>query len=167
MFNSLRIYAQVLSVLTHEGVLGECSTGNDKGELTGEYDLLEVLVTLGENLLRSLMILTYEEVFEHMWSTREDFLFLHGSLGNLCWLYPQGVSSNPWGLSSSQLTRGLPLCLEPAGESLHDIVCYWGIFLKIWTHEGVLLVPYGPLRDALDAINLLWLLVWSSCLLPN
>ena len=66
MFNSLRIYAQVLSVLTHEGVLGECSTGNDKGELTGEYDLLEVLVTLGENLLRSLMILTYEEVFEHM-----------------------------------------------------------------------------------------------------
>jgi len=47
MFNSLGIYAQVLSVLTHEGVLGECSTGNDKGELTGEYDLLEVLVTLG------------------------------------------------------------------------------------------------------------------------
>ena len=48
MFNSFRICARVLSVLTYVGVLGERSNGDDKGELTGEYDLLEVLVTSGE-----------------------------------------------------------------------------------------------------------------------
>ena len=72
MFNSFRICARVLSVLTYVGVLGERSNGDDKGELTGEYDLLEVLVTfrgatlLGKkNLLISLVvILSYKEVFE-------------------------------------------------------------------------------------------------------
>ena len=78
----------------------------------------------------------------------------------------EGVSSNPWGLSSSQLMRGLPLHLGPMGESFHDIVYYWGFFWK-FELTGVLLVTHGLLRDALDAINLLWLLVWSSCLLPN
>ena len=38
----------------------------------------------------------------------------------------EGVSSTPRGLSSSQLTRGLPICLGPTNESLHDIVLYWG-----------------------------------------
>ena len=93
MFNSFRICARVLSVLTQEGVLGEWSTGDDKGELIGEHYLLEILATLGrasklgkKNLLRSLVILTYEEVFEDVWSIGEYFLFLHGLLGNLCWL---------------------------------------------------------------------------------
>ena len=74
MFNSLKICAQVLFVLTHEGVLGEWSTGDGKGELTREYDL-EISMTLKEvsllgkkNLLRSLVILTYKEVFEGVWS---------------------------------------------------------------------------------------------------
>ena len=72
MFNSLVICAQVLSVLTYEGVLGEWSTRDDKGELTREYDLLEILVTLKgasllgkKNLLVSLVvILTYREIFK-------------------------------------------------------------------------------------------------------
>ena len=59
--------------------------------------MLEVLATFGEafllgkkNILRSLVaILTYKEAFEDMWSIGEDFLFLYGSLGNLCWLYPR------------------------------------------------------------------------------
>ena len=74
MFNSLKICAQVLFVLTHEGVLGEWSTGDGKGELIREYDL-EISMTLKEvsllgkkNLLRSLVILTYKEVFEGVWS---------------------------------------------------------------------------------------------------
>ena len=74
MFNSLKICAQVLFVLTHEGVLGEWSTGDGKGEHTREYDL-EISMTLKEvsllgkkNLLRSLVILTYKEVFEGVWS---------------------------------------------------------------------------------------------------
>ena len=57
---------------THKGVLGEWSTRDDKGELTREYDLLEILVTLKgasllgkKNLLVSLVvILTYREIFK-------------------------------------------------------------------------------------------------------
>jgi len=33
--------------------------------------------------------------------------------------------------------------------------------------RGALLVTYGSLKDALDAFNLLWMLLWSLCLLPN
>ena len=92
--HSLGICARVLFVLTHEGVLGEWSIGDDKGELTRENDLLEVLVTLRgasllgkKNLLRSVVVIpTYGEIFEDVWSIGEDFLFLHGLLGNLCWL---------------------------------------------------------------------------------
>ena len=137
--HSLGICARVLFVLTHEGVLGEWSIGDDKGELTRENDLLEVLVTLRgasllgkKNLLRSVVVIpTYGEIFEDMWSTGEYFIFLHGSLGNLYWLYPRGVSSTLWGLSFSQLTTRLSLYLRPKGESLHGIVLYWGFFWKI------------------------------------
>ena len=38
----------------------------------------------------------------------------------------EGFSSIPWGKFSSQLLRGLPLCLGSTGESFHAIVLYWG-----------------------------------------
>ena len=117
--HSLRICAWVLSVLTHEGVLGEWSIRDDKGELVREHDLLEVLVTfkgaslLGKkNLLRSLVvILTYEEFFEDMWSIGEDFIFLHSLLGNLCWLYPRGGFINFTGTIFFTTHEGLVIVL--------------------------------------------------------
>lgn len=141
MFNSLELCAWVLPVLTHEGVLGEWSIGDDKGELTREYDLLETLVTLRgafllgkNNLLRNLvMILTYGEVLENVWSIGEDFLsFFMAYWGTCVGSTHEGVSSTLWGLFSSQLTRGLPLYLGLTRDSLHDIVPYWGF---VWKFE--------------------------------
>ena len=172
--HSLRICAWVLFVLTHEGVLGEWSIRDDKGELVREYDLLEVLVTLKgayllgkKNLLRSLVILTYEEVFEDVWSIREDFLFLHGLLGNLCWLYPRGGFIKPMMIIFFITHEGIAIVPWTHGGVPSWYCSLLGICLKIWTHEGVLLVTYGLLKDAFDAFNLLWMLVWSLCLLPN
>ena len=174
MFNSFRICAWVLFVLTHEGVLGEWSTGDDKGELIGEHDLLEILAILGgasklgkKNLLRSLVILTYEEVFEDVWSIGEDFLFLHGLLGNLCWLYPRGGFIKPTRIIFFITHKGIAIVPWTHGGVPSWYCSLLGICLKIWTHEGVLLVTYDLLKDAFDAFNLLWMLVWSLCLLPN
>ena len=53
------------------------------------------------------------------------------------------VFSTPRGNFSSQLLRGLPLCLGPMGESFHDVVLYWGVSLVI----------SDMLRGVLDAFN--------------
>ena len=143
------------------------------------YDLLEVLVTLGgaslvcsllgkKNLLGSLVvILSYEEVFDNVWSTGQDFLFLYGSLGNLCWLYPWGGFINSTGIIFFITYEGVAIIPWTHGGLLSWYCTLLVICLKIWTHKGVLLVTYGSLRDTLDAFNMLWMLVWSLCLLPN
>ena len=172
MFNSLKICAGVLSILTHEGVLGGWSTGNDKGGLTREHNLLEILVTLGgasflgqKNLLRSLVvILTDEEVYGDVWSIEEDFLFLYGSLGNLCYFYPWGSFINFTGIIFFTTHEGVAIVLRTHGAFPSWYCTLLGIYLKIWTLEGVPLVTYGPLRDAFDAFHLLWMLMWSLCL---
>ena len=43
----------------------------------------------------------------------------------------EGALSTPWGLSSSQLTRGFPLCLGITRKSFHDACTLLGICLKV------------------------------------
>ena len=94
--HSLGICARVLFVLTHEGVLGEWSIGDDKGELTREYDLLETLVTLGgafllrkNNLLRNLvMILTYRKSLKMCYPLGKIFFLSSWLIGELVLVLP-------------------------------------------------------------------------------
>ena len=55
------------------------------------------------------------------------------------------VFSTPRGNFSSQLLRGLPLCLGPMGESFHDVVLYWGVSLVISDMLRGVLEAFNPL----------------------
>ena len=93
--------------------------------------------------------------------------FLHGLLGNLYWFYPQGSFINFMSIIIFTTYEGVAIVPWTHGGFPSWYCTLLGIFLKIWTLEEFLLVTYGSLKDALDAFNLLWILVWSLCLSPN
>ena len=70
------------------------------------------------------MIVTYEEVFSNVWSTEENSSFSSSLAGELVLILLIKVSCLFHGEISSQLTRGLPLCLELRRESFHDTILY-------------------------------------------
>ena len=72
------------------------------------------------------MIMTYEDVFGNVWSTRESFSFSSWFIGELVLILPTRGSYLLHGEISLQLVKGLPLCLKLARESFNDTVLYWG-----------------------------------------
>jgi len=167
LFNSLEICTQVLSVLTYEGVLGEWSIGDDKGELTRDP---QGSLLAGEKQLAK----KFGDDFDLRGSPWKCVIhwgrfsfFLHGLLGNLCWLYPQGSFINSMRIIFFTTYEGVAIVPWTHGGFPSWYCTLLGICLKIWTLEEALLVTCGSLKDALDAFNLLWMLLWSLRLLPN
>ena len=138
-----------LNVLTHEGVSGEESTGDDE-RLTGESDRLRSFVdswgtllgmsfTGDGNLLRSmLVIVTYEEIFSNVWSTGGNSSFFSWFIGELVLILSMRGSYQLYGEISSQLSGGCLYALDLQGNpftilvltgDLVDDLNSWGSFL--------------------------------------
>ena len=158
---------------THKGVLGEWSTRDDKGELTREYDLLEILVTLKgasllgkKNLLVSLVVRPTGKSLKMCNPLGKIFFFFMAHWRTCVDSTHERVSLTPRGLSFSQLTKGLPLCLGPIKESLHDIVPYLGFVWKFeLTREFFwwLMLQWGMLL----MLSICCGCLCGLCLLPN
>ena len=170
MFNSLRICARVLFVLTHEEVLGKWSTGDDKGNSLGSMIYLKFwwpsreppwcVVYWGRR--------TWWEVWWWVWPTRKS-LKMYDPLGKIFFFFMahRGTCVNSTHRGGFINSTGIIFFTTHEGVAImpwtHMGVPSWyctllGICLKIWTHRRVLLLTYGPLRDALDTFNPLWML---------
>ena len=76
------------------------------------------------NLLRSvLVIVTYEEVFSNVWSTRKNSSFSSCLIGELVLILPIRGSCLLHGEISSQLKKGCLYALDPRGG--HSMILHF------------------------------------------
>ena len=126
IFNSCRICAQVTLVFqpTRESRVKH-PLGMMK-DSPGSKIYWKVFMTHeGVFLVCSLLgMVTCEEVFGNVWSTRENSSFSSWLTGELVLILPTRWSCLFHGEISLQLIRGLPSCLKPAREFFHDTILY-------------------------------------------